>query len=515
MGIRLSAVNCLWFLVCAISFPSYAIGQQYRIEQPPNHLSIDSVQMWRFLSKYPPQPTPGSQTVPGSRLLALPAARTARLKARVAATTHAHAASRMSGTAPAVPYPGILFRPSTPSGAIPVSIVTGDFNNDGHMDYVIANGLTSDLWMYLGKGDGTFELPVIIPLTRGLSPIYLATADLRGNGKLDLVVAEFDTSTVGVLLGNGDGTFGFEHTYTLPEAPSALAIDDFNHDGKLDITAVLYTVNENIAPVPYIATLIGDGSGSFGTPEITFSPGFVSTAMNISSGDVNNDGFPDVIIVGPGNESSQIYLNNGDGTFKPGAFLVGNGPFNSVLDGRLADFNGDGCLDAAVADFDGFVWTLLGDCAGNFAAPKFVQTGEGNAALRVVDMNGDGHVDLVTSPIFGPLGYGDVSGDTLTVSFGDGHGNFTTGRSYVGTGQAYSLAIADLNGDGKPDVVTSNIDTNTATVYLNDGSGGFGAPQGLFVGLAGIPVLNAPASPVSFPDLNNDGKPDVFLFNEG
>jgi hypothetical protein len=515
MGILLSGVNWRWFLVFAILVPSYSLGQQYRMEQPPHNLSIDSVQKWRFLSTNPPRPISGSHPFPGSRLQALPAARTARLKARIAAARHAYAASRTSNTTPSVPYPGILFRPFIPAGATPASVVTGDFNNDGHIDYVIANGLTNDLWIYLGKGDGTFQLPEIIPLTRGLSPVYLATADLRGNGKSDLVVAEFDTSTVGVLLGNGDGTFAFEKTYTLPQPPSAVVIDDFNHDGKLDIASVMYTVSSDITPIPYLATLIGDGTGSFGTSEISFNPGFGSTAMNISSGDVNNDGFTDVIIAGPGNEGSQIYLNNGDGTFKPGAFLVGTGPVNIVLDARLADFNGDGCLDAGVADFNGFVWTLLGDCAGNFASPNFVQTGEGNAALRLVDMNGDGHVDLVTSPIFGDLGYGDVSGDTVSVSFGDGHGKFTTGRNYVGNGQAYSLAIGVFNGDGKPDVVTSNIDTNTASVYLNDGSGGFGAPQGLFVGLPGIPTLNAPVSPVSFPDLNSDGKPDVFLFNEG
>lgn len=287
--------------------------------------------------------------------------------ARIAASHHRTPAAQTSitNTTPAASSPGIRFRPSIPAGETPVSVATGDFNNDGHMDYVIANGLTSDLWIYLGRGDGTFELPKIIPLTRGESPIYLVAADLRGNGKLDLVVAEFDTSTVGVLLGKGDGTFDFEKTYTLPQPPSALAIDDFNHDGKLDIAAVLYTVN-NVAPVAYFATLLGDGTGTFGTPEITYNQGFDSTVMNISSGDVNNDGFPDVVIAGPGNENSQIYLNNGDGTFRPGQVLMVNGPADLLLDARLGDFDGDGCVDAAVADFNGFVWTLLETVRGIF-----------------------------------------------------------------------------------------------------------------------------------------------------
>src|SRR4029077_19828101 len=166
---------------------------------------------------------------------------------------------------------------------------------------------------------------------------------------------------------------------------------------------------------------------------------------------------------------------------------------NLVLDGRFADVNEDGCLDAIVADINGYVWVLTGDCSGNVASPSIVRNGDSNSALRLVDLNGDGHLDIATSAIAGgdPT-IGDIAGDTLSVALGDGRGHFTTGRDYVGTGQSYSLAIADFNGDGKPDVVTSNTDTDTASVYFNDGSGGFGFPQGEFIGLNGVGVLNSP-----------------------
>ncbi len=395
-------------------------------------------------------------------------------------------------------------------------MVTGDFNKDGHADYVVANGYTSDLWMYFGKGDGTFELPRIIPLTKGLSPVYVVTADLRGNGTLDLIVAESDTSTIGVLLGHGDGTFGFEQTYSLPQPPAALVVDDFDHDGKLDIASVMFTVSSDTRGVQYLATLLGTGNGSFGAPVISMNPGFYSTAWNIASGDVNGDGRPDVIITGPGIENSQVYINAGAGKFVPGQLLVGNSAVNLVLDGRFADVNEDGCLDAIVADINGYVWVLTGDCSGNFASPSIVRNGDSNSALRLVDLNGDGHLDIATSAIAGgdPT-VGDIAGDTLSVALGDGRGHFTSGRDYVGTGQSYSLAIADFNGDGKPDVVTSNIDTDTASVYINDGSGGFGFPQGEFIGLNGVGVLNSPVSPPSFTDLNGDGKPDVLILDEG
>src|SRR5439155_25144742 len=84
---------------------------------------------------------------------------------------------------------GIQFRPALQAGAISNSVVTGDVNRDGHMDFVVANGGTDDLWIYLGSGDGSFQLPRIFLLTKGLTPVYLATADLRGNGILDLIVS--------------------------------------------------------------------------------------------------------------------------------------------------------------------------------------------------------------------------------------------------------------------------------------------------------------------------------------
>lgn len=206
------------------------------------------------------------------------------------------------------------------------------------MDFVVANGGTNDLWIYLGNGDGTFQLPRIIPLTKGLTPVYLAMADLRGIGILDLIVAEFDTSTIGVLLGNGDGTFGYEQEYVLPQPPSSVVVDDFNRDGKLDIAAVMVTVNTpQQQGVQYLATLFGDGTGSFGSPLITMNWGFYSTANTIAAGDVNGDGFPDVLITGPGNENSQVvYLNNGDGSFTAGTTVIENGPFNVELAGYVS-----------------------------------------------------------------------------------------------------------------------------------------------------------------------------------
>jgi len=485
-------------------------AQQYRLSSgAPTVSPGKTAAELHFQSKYP---RPDSQNaIPGRRLLELAPARAAQLRSRIRAS---RISARTAGANPPV-FPGIQFRDSSPGGSIPVSVVTGDFDKDGHMDYAVANGGTNDLWIYFGKGNGTFQLPRIVPLTKGQSPVYLVTADLRGNGTLDLIVAEFDTSTIGVLLGNGDGTFQFEQEYTLPQPPEALVVDDFNHDGKLDIAAVMYTLSGGTAGVDYIATLAGDGAGHFSSTPVITKSNFYSTAWNIASGDVNNDGLPDVIITGPVNDDSRVYLNNGDGTFTAGQTIVGdNPPFDYLYDARFGDVNEDGCLDAVVADFNSYVWVSLGDCAGHFATPTRVAMGDSSSAVRLVDLNGDGHLDIVTTAIpAADHSLGDVAGDTLSVAFGDGHGNFTRARDYVGTGESYSLAIADFNGDGKPDVVTSNTTTDTTTVYLNDGSGSFGFPQGAYVGL-GTGGINVPITPVSFADLTGNGKPDVLLLDE-
>jgi hypothetical protein len=498
--------------VFAVLVGSIGWGQQFRQGSGDPNLAKAAIEK-HLQSLHPKIPTDVRQPVPGKYLRSKQAARAQLLRSRLRTPRNLQAPSHKLGSAA---YPGIQLRPFLPAGSLSNSVVAGDFNRDGHMDFAVANGGTNDIWVYLGNGDGTFQLPKIVPLTQGLTPVFLASADLRGIGIQDLIVAEFDSSTVGVLLGKGDGTFEFEQEYVLPQPPGALVIDDFNHDGKLDIVSVMVTLNSNTQAVPYLATLLGNGTGGFATPVISMNPGFYSTADSIVSGDVNNDGLPDVLITGPGLENSQVYINDGDGIFTPGATVIGNGDFNLVLAGALADVNRDGCLDALVADGNGYVWIAAGDCKGDFAQPSYVPMGDSNASIALADMNGDGNLDIVTTTIsLVDPSYGEVAGNMTAVAFGDGHGNFISGRDYVGTGISYSAAVADFNGDGHPDVVSASPDTDSATVYINDGSGGFGFPQGEWIGLPGVGVLNAPLSAPSFADVNGDGKPDMVLLDEG
>lgn len=422
---------------------------------------------------------------------------------------------RLDGTAGATPFaaPAPSLRQALPTGHIPTGIVMADFNRDGKLDWVVASGWDNTLWIYLGRGDGTSELPVILPT--GNSPVALATADLNQDGAADLIVAEADSWTVGVLLGHGDGTFEPEIEIPLPASPQSLAIADFNRDGHIDVAVGLssfYTVGP-------IATLLGDGNGGFAPLVLSPGPPQASGMANVgaismSVADFNNDGAPDIALmdVNPTHTSgSWIYLNDGTGRFNPSMRALANvaGDFTSVA---AADINEDGCADILTQEpGNGGVFVQFGHCDGTVdSADKAALFGEGDfgTTLAVADVNGDGHIDiLVTSFAPGGLGGAQNSGSMLSVLLGDGKGNLSRAREYRGERGSYALALGDLNGDGRLDVITSNQDSDSLSVFLNDGNG-FGDPQGIYVGRIDNPTDLMSVSALIPGDFNGDGRVD-------
>jgi hypothetical protein len=420
---------------------------------------------------------------------------------------------------PPTSFSSFALRPTLPAGAIPTAVAIGDFNGDGHLDWAVSNGGDSSIWIYLGKGDGTANLPTIIPLT-GLGPVWLTAVDLRGNGMLDLVVAEADSGTVGVLLGNGDGTFQTEVEYTVPNPPLFVLGGDFNVDGKLDI-AVGMIGSTATGPV---AVLPGDGQGHLGAALYT-AAAQPSVGAWLATADLNGDGKPDLVVVDPDDllphGGAQVYLNNGNGTFTPGQLFFANGslgagPPEQALSVALADLNGDGCPDAVVTDGFGLGWIYTGNCKGTFTDPAFshVALGDIGGAIQLIDMNHDGKLDIVTSGVLlsvaGGIGFGEVAGNLVSVLFGDGAGHFGSGRVYRGEPSMYGLGVGDVNGDGFPDVITANQGSNSASVFLNDGQGGLGDPQGEPIGYSSG-TTNSPVSPFLFADVDSNGTQDIVV----
>ncbi|PYY04053.1 MAG: hypothetical protein DMG69_31410 [Acidobacteria bacterium] len=417
--------------------------------------------------------------------------------------------------AASVKLPGLQLRPSLPADFIPTAVATGDFDGDGIPDWVVANGGSSNLWVYLGKGDGTFKLAIVIPLV-GQSPVAVAAADLRGTGKLDLVVAEADSLSIGVLLGNGDGTFLPEATYYVTAPPISLAVADFNGDGKPDVVA---GVLANSVSGPLVM-LPGIGNGGFGLPVLEpRNYNDVQYPEWLVAGDFETNGKPDIALVDP-NWGALVYGNAGTGQFKRGLPLF-YGFVILPITVAQGDVNEDGCQDVIVVDDFGLARVFLGNCDGSFQSQSSLAgLGETGWGVALADVNGDGHLDLITSGIYiGSLGNGQAAGDLISVLMGDGKGNFSNPHVYRAGQTAYGIAVADLNRDGYPDIITANEETDDVSILLNDGKGGFGSPEGEYIGYmngnSATGPVNSPYTSFLASDVDGDGKTDLVLMSVG
>jgi hypothetical protein len=360
----------------------------------------------------------------------------------------------------------------------------------------------------------------------GQSPVGIAVADVRKIGILDLIVAEADSNSVGILLGNGDGTFGPETDYYVPGPALSVAVADFNGDNTLDLVVGIVSFDSFGASIGPVAFLAGNGAGSFGVPILSpnqsyFPSGFIT--ISVVSADLNGDGLPDLVLVGLAVDSFTngvvVYLNEGNGTFKPAQqvaeFVNGLNLFEAAA---VGDINEDGCPDIVAPETGaGAVFVFWGNCNGTFQnTATILRQGAGDniVSLALADLNGDGHLDVVTAgAYFGEAGlFGQVAGNLVSVMLGDGHGNFGTAHVFRGERSMWGLAVADLNNDGKPDIVTANQDTDTASIYVNDGQGNFDAPTGAYIGYPPPVVFNAPHTNFFVRDINGDGRPDLALF---
>jgi len=346
------------------------------------------------------------------------------------------------------------------------------------------------------------------PVTGTSIASFVAVGDFNGDGIPDLAVTnEWQTGTLTVLLGNGDGTF--TPTSTSPDAGSdayAIAAADFNGDGKIDL-AVINIINPDN---PYgdndgtVTILLGNGDGTF-TP---VAPSIVVpyNSVSIAVGDFNGDGIPDLAVASLSENTVTILLGNGDGTFTPTAVSPPTGSEPRSI--AVGDFNGDGNLDLAVTNLlDSTVTILLGDGTGNFTPGTSVAVGTWPDAIAAGDFNGDGILDLAVSNECGdtPPPCGSVG--TVTILLGNGDGTFTSTATNPVTGIApTSIVTGDFNGDGIPDLATANYNGNSVTVLLGDGTGNFTAAVSPY---ADYPFIAAVG------DFNGDGISDLAVTSVG
>ncbi len=294
-----------------------------------------------------------------------------------------------------IPSTAIGLSPPSPfgAGADPSAAAVGDFNGDGKLDLAVANYSSNDVSVLLGNGDGTFQSAV--NYGAGAQPLSVAIGDFNGDGKLDFVVANSAWSggpgSVSVFLGNGDGTFQPAVNSGAGSNPYSVAVGDFNRDGKLDLVVADNAINGGAAGV---GVLLGNGDGTF-QPTVNYEVG--SNPYSVAVGDFNRDGKLDMAVADSaangGTSGVSVLLGSGDGTFQPAQIYDSGGSF--ALSVAVADFNRDGKLDLVVANGSS-VGMLLGNGDGTFRAAQVIYDA-GNYALSVGDFNGDARLDLVVA----------------------------------------------------------------------------------------------------------------------
>lgn len=341
------------------------------------------------------------------------------------------------------------------------------------------------------------------PLIANLSDVScFATGDLNGDGKPDIVVAG------GAFLNKGDGSYEADGRFDFGFAPVGLAIADVNGDGSADII----TAGDNDSMDTNIGTvsvLLADGSGGFKAPQ-SYPTGANGHGLPISFvvADVNDDGRPDIIVETV--DSIELLLNQGNGTFGPATTVASFGDSASLSGFAVADL-GNGSPDIVVANQNAStVSILLNNGNGTFQSPQSIDVGDFPTSLAVADLNGDGKPDIAVAC---------GGSETLNVLLGRGNGTFFGQNSFpIGTpnqGTDPIIAVADVSGDGTPDVIVA--DEDGVGVLAGNGDGTFQpierfpSPIGGGVAVADLGGDGAPAILTS--DQENDAI-DVLYCNE-
>jgi hypothetical protein len=361
------------------------------------------------------------------------------------------------------------YYPSGDAGGFAIA----DFNHDGILDVAVARGSDQKpyrgaLELRFGFGDegGNLTAPTIYQMPRLAGATDLAAADFNNDGNLDLVIVGdlAGRDAVTIALGNGDGTFQFNWRRFEPAGLYSVTTGDFNHDGYVDVAA------SNLQEGTFYVFL-GNGDGTL-APSRRYSSSD-QWSWKVMAADFNRDGNLDLAVLSgtyPSNLS--VSLGNGDGTFRP--VVVTDIGFGSARSMATGDFNEDGTPDIAVVDSVAPEEDiLLGNGDGTFQPPEIYEA-RYNYDVAVADLNFDQHLDLVA---LDPGYHTEWDPPMISIQFGNGDGTFSPVFRYAEAVYTMDhIALADMNGDGLVDYVTTGLYNTLVTLGIGC-EGPLGKPQ--------------------------------------
>lgn len=317
----------------------------------------------------------------------------------------------------------------------------------------------------------------------GVGPRSVVATDFDGDQKIDLAVACADGNRVGVMLGQGNGSFGNPKYTTVGTYPFTVASADFDGNGKPD----LVTSNQGSNNVSVLFNYAAD---LFGTSK-TFAVG--SKPQGIALGDVNEDGKPDVVIGNYGSSSYTLLTNQGQTNFGSATSALTAAPYAMLLEDVTADTHVDLC---SVSDVTGSFYYGQGNGTGSFVMATAVPVGAGPYAAVYTDLNLDGYPEIIAA---------NPAANKLSLQQGQ-NGTVFSGPTDIAVGmRPEHLATADLDGDRYPDLVVANYNSNTVTILYGKGDTTFGRIQTVAVG----------TNPnwVTIADVNGDKRLDIVAAN--